>query len=439
MICLLSVAEMAMIHENSCACVGSQLDLFTVPGTQTSQEKNTYVPHYPISSAANVALEFDVKPSSMYTDLGDTRLYLRCKVVKKSDGSELDQAANISVSNMLFHALMQRIDVYVGDTLITQSGGFYAWKAGIETMLNFGSDAKKSQLASIMYYKDGTGAENKGLLRRRELVKGSKSFELFGPLHIDLFFQQKYLINNVPLRIKINRSSPEFYMVNTSGEECKIEITEAVLWIRRVEVAASVELAHAKALLSGKNAVYAMRRGEVEVVSVPPHQQTVSKDNLFTSRLPKKLVIGLVKNDVFNGVESKHTFEFKHFGLENLEISVDGENVCGTPLHLDFNNQKYMRAYDGIFHAMNNSYADSGTDITYEDFAKGKALFCFDLTADGCGNNSNHFELTKQGNLRLKLHFATPLTETITVIVYGEFESVLEITNSREVLLDYKK
>ena len=50
-----------MIHENSCACVGSQLDLFTVPGTQTSQEKNTYVPHYPISGAANVALEFDVK------------------------------------------------------------------------------------------------------------------------------------------------------------------------------------------------------------------------------------------------------------------------------------------------------------------------------------------------------------------------------------------
>ena len=418
-----------MIHENSCACVGSQLDLFKVPGTQTSQEKNNYVPHYPISDAANVALEFDIKPSTMYTDLADTRLYLRCKVLK-GDGTAMPAAAPVSVSNMIFHSLMQRIDVYVGNTLITQSNAFYPWKAGLETLLNFGTDAKQSQLASIGYDKDGSKMKN--------IVKESKQFELWGPLHVDFFFQPKYLVNNVPMRVKINRNSPEFYMVNSTGVEYGVVITEAVLWVRRVSVSPGIELAHAKALAAGKNAVYPMHRGEIEVISVPQSQQTVTKDNLFMTRLPKKLVIAMVANDVFNGKAANDPYVFKNYNLKSLEVTVDGENVCGTPLQLEFKNQKYMRAYDGLFHAFNKSYGDSGTDITYEDFKEKYPIFCFDLTADGCGNSGEHFELLKQGNLRLKLHFDQALNETISVIVYGEFESMLEINQNREVVLDYK-
>ena len=426
---------MSLIHENSCACVGSQLDLFTLPGTQTSQEKNTYVPHYPISSLADGPLEFDIKASSMYTDLGDTRLYLRCKVVKQ-DGTTVPATEEVSVCNMFMHALIQRLDVYVGDTLITQSGGFYPWKSSIETLLNFGSDAKTSQLANIMYYKDTTGGD--GFQNRKKLTKGSKTFELFAPLHVDFFFQEKYLISNVPVRMKITRSSPDFYLVTSGALVCKVEITEAVLWVRRVQVSPSVELAHSRALLSGKNAVYPIRRGEVEVMSVPPNQTTVCRDNLFMSRLPKKLIITMVSNDIFNGLKTSSPFVYHHFGLSSIELSIDGENVCGTPMPLDFAGQKYMRAYQGIFHAFNKSYTDAGNDITYQDFKSGYSLFCFDLTADGCGNSSNHFELTRQGNIRFKMNFDTPLTSTINIIVYGEFESVLEITNSREVLLDYR-
>ena len=418
-----------MLHENSCACVGSQLDIFNVPGTQTSQEKNTYVPHYPISDVGNVALEFDVKPSTMYTDLSDTRLYLRCKVMKNNK-TVSPAGVDVSVSNMLFHALMQRIDVFIGNTLITQSNAFYPWKAGMETLLNFGTDAKQSQLAMIGYDKDGK--------QMKELVKNSHEFELWGPLHVDFFSQPKYLIDNVPLRVKIGRSASPFYMVNKTGDEYGVVITEAVLWIRRVDIAPSIQLAHTKSLMSGKNALYPMHRGEIEVVSIPQTQQTVTKDNFFMARLPKKVIIAMVPNDVFNGKKNQDPYEFKHYNLKSLEVTVDGENVCGTPLQLDFDDQKYMRAYDGMFHAFNKSYSDTGSDISYEDFKKKYPLFCFDLTADGCGNSGGHFELIKQGNLRLKLHFDQPLTETISVIVYGEFESILEINKNREVLIDYK-
>ena len=65
---------------------------------------------------------------------------------------------------------------------------------------------------------------------------------------MDLFFQPKYLVSNVPMRIRITRTPASFYMVNGSGTECKVQITEAVLWVRRVQVSPNVELAHTRSL-----------------------------------------------------------------------------------------------------------------------------------------------------------------------------------------------
>ena len=425
---------MAMINEKSCPCVSTQLELFRLPGTVTSQEKNSYVAHYPIASLDDGPIEFDVKPSPMYTDLGDTRLYLRCKVTKR-DGTNLPATDDVNVTNMLFHAMFSRLDVTVGDTLITQSSAYYPWKAVFETMLNFGEEAKKSQLAQIMYFKDGNFNDN-GNSERQKLVKQSKPFEMFGALHVDLFFQEKYLLNNVGMRIKLTRNVPDFYQVGNTA--VKVEIDEAILYVRRVQVSPSVEIAHAKTLMGGKNAVYAINRVEMNSMSIPAGQQTISRDNLFMSKVPKKLIMAMVDNDSFNGKNKSHPFRFQHFNLEMLELQIDGENVCGTPMPLDFSNQRYMRAYDSLFHVTNRSYNDSGLDITYEDYAKGYALFCFDLTPCGCGNSSNHLELSRQGNLRFRMQFSQPLAKTINVILYGEFESTMEITNSREVLLDYR-
>lgn len=45
-----------------------------------------------------------------------------------------------------------------------------------------------------------------------------------------------------------------------------------------------------------------------------------------------------------------------------------------------------------------------------------------------------HFEVEKQGTLRIQLNFSENLANTTYVIFYAEFEKVLEITKAREVL-----
>jgi hypothetical protein len=70
---------MAFIHEGSCECSKSELDLFAVPATQTSVESGLYVEYHPISSINGGApIEFDVSASGDdYLDLANSFLYVR--------------------------------------------------------------------------------------------------------------------------------------------------------------------------------------------------------------------------------------------------------------------------------------------------------------------------------------------------------------------------
>jgi hypothetical protein len=47
------------------------------------------------------------------------------------------------------------------------------------------------------------------------------------------------------------------------------------------------------------------------------------------------------------------------------------------------------------------------------------------------------FQLIKQGNLRMEIHFAEVLTATINVIMHAEIDNLIAIDRNRQVLFDY--
>ena len=75
---------MAFIHEGSCECAKSELDLFSVPATQTSIDSGVYVEYHPISSITSGApIEFDVTASGDdYLDFANSFLYVRAKITR---------------------------------------------------------------------------------------------------------------------------------------------------------------------------------------------------------------------------------------------------------------------------------------------------------------------------------------------------------------------
>ena len=73
---------MALTHDMSQECVKSELDLFTVPMTQTAIEKYTYVEVQPLSAITQDSpIEFVIAGGSdQYVDLNNTLLYTKLKI-----------------------------------------------------------------------------------------------------------------------------------------------------------------------------------------------------------------------------------------------------------------------------------------------------------------------------------------------------------------------
>ena len=134
---------------------------------------------------------------------------------------------------------------------------------------------------------------------------------MMGKLHSDMFAQERYLLNNVDVKITLTRSKDAFCLM-AEDNEFKVKIKEINLFVRKVRLSPTVRMAHVKGL-ERTPAKYPIRRIEVKVMSVPAGNMIFVKDNLFLGQMPKRLVVGCVDTDAYSGVVTKNPFTSNTF------------------------------------------------------------------------------------------------------------------------------
>ena len=75
----------------------------------------------------------------------------------------------------------------------------------------------------------------------------------------------------------------------------------------------------------------------------------------------------------------------------------------------------------------------NGPDIDYNDFSNGYTLFLFDEYG-GLPQPDNVVSDIRKGNSKVIINFSSTLTENVTVIVYGMFNDMFEITKDRKIV-----
>lgn len=438
---------MAFLHNQSCECLKSELLLFEIPPTQTTIEKSHYVQYKPISSLTDDSpIEFVIPGTGEeYIDLAHTMLSVRVSV--KTNIAEKDFATGIGDKvkkagpvNNFMHSLFNQVDVSFNQKPVTPPNNAYAYRAYIESLLNYGPAAKNSHLTSVLWANDTAGRmnscdSNKGLEIRRKYLNDRKSVDMIGYIHCDVFNQEKLLLNGVEIRLRFVRSRDGFAIMDPSGI-VNIYIEEANLLVRRVKINPGVLLAHAKAL-SKTTAKYPMTRVEVKAVTLHSDIHGETLDNIILGQLPKRIIVGFVENKAFNGDRSLNPFNFENLDINYLCLYVDGVQVPSKPLQPDFKNNLYVDAYHTIFTGTNVHFLNEGNEISRNDYPNGYCLFVFDLTPDLSANDCSHWNLVKHGSVRIDVRFATPLSKTVNCIVYAEYDNILEIDSSRQILLDF--
>jgi hypothetical protein len=438
---------MAFVHEQSCECMKGELDLFSVPPTQTSIEHGTWVEYHPLATISHGApIEFEVSGTGdSYIDFGNSHLYVKAKITTAGGGDIADDAKVGGVNNFL-HSLFSQVDISLNGTLITSSTGTYPYRSYIESLLSYGPAAKQSQLTAALFYKDtagkmdvgdpylANGAYNVGLHQRASFTAGSKTVDLIGRIHSDIFFQDRYMLNEVNTKIRLVRSKDSFSLITSVATLFKVKILSAVLIIRKVKLCPSVFIAHAKTLEHGL-AKYPIRRVVCKSFTVPTGYLDASHEKLFSGQLPSRVVIGCVDNDAFNGAYARNPFNFKHLNLSEISLYLDGQQHAIKPMQTNFEGEQFIRAYASLYSGTGKENRDEGNDIARSDFSTGYALYAFDLSPDLA--EEGHFNLTRQGGVRIDIKFAAALPNTVTIVAYAEFENVIEIDRNRNVVFDF--
>ena len=115
---------------------------------------------------------------------------------------------------------------------------------------------------------------------------------MYGRLHVDMFFQERLLINNVNVRLKLNRSKDAFCIIS-NYKSSKLKITQAMLTVRNVKINPKIILAHAAVLEKGPLSIQLKENFfEIKSFTINSGLRAKTLDNVSLGPLPKRVVFG---------------------------------------------------------------------------------------------------------------------------------------------------
>ena len=139
----------------------------------------------------------------------------------KSDGSEIAGGSKVVPVNLFLHSLFGLLDIDLNGRTISDGSSTYPYRAYLETLLNYGEEAKSTHLISSLFYKDTAETDltkanadaNLGLKKCASFISKSKVVNMTGRPHGGIFNQEKYLLHMVKVRLRLHRSKNQFSLM----------------------------------------------------------------------------------------------------------------------------------------------------------------------------------------------------------------------------------
>ena len=443
---------------------GEELAIFERPIVDAGVEKVRWIEHRPVNQISqDSAIEFQVSGSgSQYVDLRRTYLYVKAKIVQL-DGSDLpaprrdettskmQDVVRVGPVNLFLHTLFSQIDVYLQDKLVTSSNSNYYQKAYIDTILQCCPASRLANFQAQLYYEDTPGeldetdpfaGTNRGLMYREYYTRGSRSVDMQGPLYVDVFQISRYLLNGISVKMRFWPTRPALHLMSDSPtDEYRTVIEEAVLKVCHITPTPHMLTAH-QAILSKNNlALYPYLKSDIKKFTVSKGAYDFTQDDVFQNLIPTRLIICMVENEALSGSYKKNPFNFQHFNVNFVEVSVDGESVPSRALQTKFRPSYADSNYISAYLSMSRStlLGQEEHSITRVQYHRGYTFFCFDLEPEISQDKSDEDDFwpaVKHGNLRVEMHFDQGLSDTISVLMYGTFPKTIKIDHTRAVILD---
>ncbi|XP_066926314.1 uncharacterized protein F54H12.2-like [Clytia hemisphaerica] len=219
-----------------------------------------------------------------------------------------------------------------------------AYRAYMETLLNYGDEAKNTSLSMGLYTKDvasklevvKTGSGNKGLDERNAYTVNSQIVTIYGRPHIDLAHQGKLIVNGLPIEITLRRQKDTFSLLSSDDNPSyKFKLVDLILCVKNIELTPQ-RFRQIQQNLEKESIVYPINRVSIKTRSIPVGLGSMNWENCIMGQMPNRVIIGIFENGSFNGSYKKNPYNFQHFNVSNIGVYVIGESLPGNPMKFNF-------------------------------------------------------------------------------------------------------
>lgn len=427
--------------------LSSCLDIFSTPTKEVNLLKGITAEHQLQQSIENPPYVFSIPADfQTYTFLPQTRLMGKIQILKEDGNKETVDNKKVAPCNLFPSAIFRQVECYLnGVQVCNLSTPTYPYKALLETELSYDVTSDQQGLLLKGYNTDTVGkydkfevatadATNAGHQQRALTFAKGKEVSFSTPLHIDVLQSERLLPPHVSMTLKFLPNTNTFVLNNSETEKYTFKISELKLYTQKIQVSEAILKRH-QTLFSKQNAVYPYTENEIKTFTLNKTSSSHTLNSIFRGRLPKTIIIAMIKTSAFNGEYKKNPFKFDNFKLDYLCLKLNGELIPATPYTPAFEKGKVAREYQAFLDNTGISHDNLGTLVTYLGWRTDQTYFAFDLTPDRC--NSSHFHPTEDGNIDMDIRFESGLEENITVIVYGSLHNTMIINKTGEVSLEY--
>lgn len=213
------------------------------------------------------------------------------------------------------------------------------------------------------------------------------------------------------------------------SEYFKLKYLDASLYVPFIKVHPGF-LVEMSEKMKTKPVIYESERSEIKAFSVPGGNFQFVTEDIFNDSIPKKLIIGMVSGRSYAGDNQTNPFNFQHFNASDMAFQVNGMST-NLPLQMNFDTDHFYKAYASIFESLPPSLQEI-PDIALDEFKSGYTLFVYDLEKTKEPGIKNTFS---KGSSRLSIRFKKGLEESVVVIIYGIFDSLINIDQARNVII----
>nr|CAD2150853.1 unnamed protein product [Meloidogyne enterolobii] len=206
------------------------------------------------------------------------------------------------------------------------------------------------------------------------------------------------------------------------------------LYVKKVDLMDGLALDIAKRL-EIKPARYSIRKTMMKPLFISQGRYEFNA-NIFMDQIPRRITLGLVSNSDYVGDIKRSPFNFHHFNVREISIIANGRNYPQAPYDFDYENGKYIRAFNDMNEAVGLVNSTESNGITLQQYGKTHCIYVFNLTNSG-EDQGGTFDLIKNGTTAVNIKFSKPVPEGgIMLIVMGEADSLIMLDKNRTIASD---